>query len=61
MARRRMTPDERIYWLKHDNRGLRAEIRMLQREHRADKAQLRSQYRAGIKRLIEKQRKLKKT
>ena len=49
-----MTPDERIYELKHENKKLRAEIRMLKREHRADRAQLRSQRRAGIKRILKK-------
>ena len=54
MARRGMTPDERIYRLKHQIEDLKAEMRMLRSEHKAEVAQLKSQYRAGIKRLLKR-------
>ncbi len=37
-------------------RALKREIRMLRAEHKADLAQLRRQYRAGIKRLTQRRR-----
>ena len=37
-------------------RALKHEIRMLRAEHKADLAQLRRQYRAGIKRLTQRRR-----
>ncbi len=54
MARRGTTPDERIYRLTLQIKDLKAEKRMLRSEHKAEIAQLKSQYRAGIKRLLKR-------
>ncbi len=52
MAKEQLTPHERIYRLKQEVRQLKDEIRMPGKEHKADLAQLRSKYRAGIKRML---------
>ncbi len=54
----RLTPDERIYRMKHETKALKAqianlknEIRLQQVEHKADMSQLRGRMRDTIKKL----------
>jgi len=45
-----MEKDQEIKALKAEIRSLKEKIRMIKKEHKADVAQLKVQYRAGIRR-----------
>jgi hypothetical protein len=58
VSKPRLTPDERIYRMKHENKALKAriadlknDIRLQRLEHKADMSQFRERMRNTIKRL----------